>query len=138
MLEVKELILVKEQQKEGTLKAKLFSDGVIEFSFDDSIQTVEIEHLKLMQQFACELGNGKKMPLLFYMHDFLVTAPDAQKYATSEEGTKYTSKVVVIVDSFAKRLIMNFFMRINKPIVPTKAISEINEAHQWLTEDFDY
>ena len=123
--------ILKEIKKEH-LKAILFDNGVIEIVWDTSIKDIEVIHLKEMQQAVCELGEGNKMPLHFSMHEFLGIVPDATKYATSEDGVKYTLAITVLVDNLAKKLLFNFFMNVNKPRVPTKGFSNKEDAFLWL------
>lgn len=130
--DLKKTVLIKESLTPGILQAELYDNGIIEITWDASIETIEVLHLKEMQRLVEELGQGKKMPLLFKPHDFLHLSSEAGKYATSEEGTKYSLAIVVMVDNMAKSLLMNFFMKMNKPIVPTKSFSKKEEAIEWL------
>ncbi len=123
--------IIKQITKEH-LKANLFDNGVIEIVWDISIKEIEVIHLKEMQQTVCELGEGKKMSLHFSMHEFLGITPEARKYATSEEGVMYTLATTVLVDNLAKKMLFNFFMNVNKPIVPTKGFSNKEDAFLWL------
>ncbi|MBK7816759.1 MAG: hypothetical protein IPJ60_03850 [Sphingobacteriaceae bacterium] len=100
---------VKEVNVDGFLKAILYNTNVVEIIWDTSIREIEVTHLAKMQQAVFELGGGKKLPLFFTMHEFLGIAKDARKYATSEEGTKYTLATTVLVDDLAKKLLFNFF-----------------------------
>lgn len=116
------------------LKAVLYDNGIVEIVWDTSIKEIEVIHLKEMQETVCELGEGKKTPLHFSMHEFLGITPEATKHATSEEGTKYTLAITVLVDNLAKKLLFNFFMNVNKPKVPTKGFTKKEEAFVWLEE----
>jgi hypothetical protein len=91
------------------MKAILFNTGVIEIIWDTSILIIEVDHLKQMREVVFELGGGKKMPLYFSMHEFLTINDEARKYATSDEGVKYTLATTVLVDNLAKKMLMNFF-----------------------------
>lgn len=129
---VKDPEIIKEKIAEGYLKAILYDNGIIEIIWDPSIELIEVDHLSKMQQTVAELGGGKKMPLLFTPHDFLHLSKEGGKYATSEEGTRYSLAIAVVVDNLAKKLLMNFFLSINKPKVPTKGCSTKSDAFIWL------
>jgi hypothetical protein len=65
---------------------------------------------------------------------FLHLSKDGAKYATSVEGTKYSLAIAVISDNLAKKILVNFFLSINKPIVPTKGFSNQKDAFVWLSK----
>lgn len=126
--------IVKELVDEGNLTASLYSNGIIEINWETSLQVIDVVHLTKMQEAVCELGEGKKMPLLFMPHDFLHLSKEGAKYATSIEGTKYSLAIGVLSDNLAKKILMNFFLSINKPIVPTKGFSTREDAYTWLSK----
>ncbi|MBP7808447.1 MAG: hypothetical protein KA163_04085 [Bacteroidia bacterium] len=126
--------IVKEIVDEGYLTASLYSNGTIEIIWEPSLQIIDIVHLSKMQEAVCDLGDGKKMPLLFIPHDFLTVSKEGAKYAASEEGVKYTLAIAVLIDNLAKKILMNFFLSINKPIVPTKGFSNKKDACAWLNK----
>lgn len=129
-----EAVLIKRTDVPGFLTAELYNNGIIEITWDSSIENIEVKHLKEMQRIVSLLGKEKKMPLLFKPHDFLHLTNDAGKYATSAEGTKYSLAIAVMIDNVAKKLLMNFFVKMNKPIVPTKSFSNKEEAIIWLKD----
>lgn len=126
--------IVKEIVDDGYLTASLYSNGIIEIVWEPSLQIIDIIHLSKMQETVCELGGGKKMPLLFIPHDFLTVSKEGGKYAASEEGVKYTLAIAVLIDNLAKKILINFFMSINKPKVPTKGFSSKTDASVWLSK----
>lgn len=128
----KTLQTVKEITVEENLKAILYDNGIVEILWDESIDLVEVKHLQKMQEVVRELGNGKKMPLLFAPHDFVHINAEGQKFASSEEGVVYTAAVAVLMHNLAMRILMNFFMRTTKVKVPTKGFPNREAAISWL------
>ncbi len=126
--------IVNEIVDEGNLTASLYSNGIIEINWEPSLQTIDVIHLSKMQEAVCELGNGKKMPLLFIPHDFSNVSKEGGKFATSDQGVKYTSAIGVLIDNLAKKILMNFFLSINKPKVPTRGFSTKEDAYTWLSK----
>lgn len=125
-------VIVKEVLLEDFLKAILYQNGVIEIVWDKSIKEIDVIHLQKMQQAVFELGGGKKMPLYFTVPEFTGISSEARKYATTEEGTKYTLATTVLVDNPAKKLLLNFFMNVNKPRIPTKGFTKRDDCFSWL------
>lgn len=124
--------IIKEVVEEGYLRAVLYSTGVIQIFWDSSLETIDVAHLSKMQQVIGELGEGKKMPLLFMPHDFLHLSKEGGKYATSEEGTRFSQAIAVLVDNLAKRILLNFFLSFNKPKILTKGFTNKEDAFEWL------
>ncbi len=124
--------ILKQKVAEGYLTANLYDNGVIEILWDKTIETIEVDHLSKMQQTVAELSGGKRMPLLFTPHDFLHLSKEGGKFATSDDGTRYSLAIAVVVDNLAKKLLMNFFLSINKPKVPTKGCSTKADSFKWL------
>ena len=58
---------------------------------------------------------------------------EARTYLGSKEGCERVKHCAIVVNSSLGAMIVNFFMRINKPLVPTKLFSEKSAAHKWLT-----
>lgn len=124
--------IVKEIVEQGYLRAVLYSTDVIQIFWDSSLEMIDVVHLRKMQEIVGELSGGKKMPLLFMPHDFLHLSKEGGKYATSEEGTRFSAAIAVLVDNLAKRILLNFFLSFNKPKVLTKGFTSKEDAFEWL------
>lgn len=124
--------IIKEVAEDNYLQAVLYDTGIIEIIWDETIETIEILHLIKMKQAVFELGEGRKMPLLFTMHEFLNISADARKFAVSEECITYSLSIAVVIDSFAKKFLFNFFTKTNKPIIPTKGFTNKEDCFLWL------
>ena len=122
----------KELTVEYYFTAVRYNTGFIEILWDTSITEITVDHLKKSQIIVKELSGGKKMPLYFSTHDFLGISKEARKYATSPEGVVYTKATAVLVNNMAIKILMSFFMSMNKPIVPTKGFVTKEECFVWL------
>lgn len=125
-------LIVNEVFKENCLRAILYESGVIEINWDSEIEMIEIYHLQQMKQAVFELGGGKKMPLLFTMHEFLDISADARKYAVTEECVTYSLSIAVLIDSYAKKFLFNFFVKTTRPIIPTMGFTTREACIYWL------
>ncbi|UKN03736.1 hypothetical protein K6119_09555 [Paracrocinitomix mangrovi] len=116
----------------GFFKATLYENGIIHISWDKEINMIETKHLAKMQEVVCKLGDGEKMPLYFTTHAFLQVSEEAQSYATSQEGTRYSKAIAVLVEDLATKIDYNIFLKKNTPVVPTQAFGSMEEAFEWL------
>jgi len=129
---VKAELQITKKHTDDFLDAILYENGVIEIVWNTSIEAIEVIHLTQMRQAICELGNGNKMPIFFTAHDFLQLSKDGAAYAASEQGVSYTLANAVLIDSLAKKIIFNFFLKFNKPLAPTKGFRTREDAFEWL------
>ncbi|MCB9187783.1 MAG: hypothetical protein H6599_00740 [Flavobacteriales bacterium] len=118
------------------LTAKLLDKGIVEIIWHEDVLEVEPEHLIEMQNTVKEIGGGRKMPLLFDPKHVIATSKSGRAYATSEEGVQYSKAIAVVNENLAQVLMMNFFMRVSTPVVPTKGFKTRESAIKWLTENF--
>jgi hypothetical protein len=57
---------------------------------------------------------------------------EARLFFAGEETAKVESAAALIIDSLLSRAIGNFFMGLNKPIIPTRLFTSEAEALAWL------
>jgi len=57
---------------------------------------------------------------------------EARRYFAGEETAKVESAAALLIESPLSKAIGNFFMGLNKPIVPTRLFTSEAEALAWL------
>jgi hypothetical protein len=93
---------------------------------------LETEHMKMLLERAIEMAGGEKYYALIDTSDSGDSSPEARTYYAECEFTKYRYADAYVVDSLATRLLVNFYMKFNKPKVKSKMFGTISEAKQWL------
>lgn len=78
------------------------------------------------------IGAGRKYPVLIDAGEFVTVDPDVRVFAASEEGNLYTIADAIAYHSFAQKLLANFYVTHNKPLVPTRTFSDMAAAVHWL------
>ncbi len=74
----------------------------------------------------------KKFPLLVDARDVKTMAKEARKhFSTNGRETKITC-MAIMVRSPLSRVVGNFFMGLNKPIVPARLFDDEQDAVDWL------
>ena len=112
----------------------LNSNHVIEVKWEASIGEIQKEHLTSLTSILEELGNKKKMLVYIDTYNFMAITPEARAYAATNEASQFTLANAVLVDSLPKKILFNFYMKINKPVVQTKGFSAKESAMNWLKE----
>lgn len=116
----------------------LYFDNYAVFMRRDRIIQVHIK-----DDFACEvedsqnilnciekLSKGKKYPLLVIYSDFNTFSKEATALVAKHKLTK--ADALVINNNFALKLLGKFFLRVNKPIRPTRIFDDVDSALGWL------
>ena len=111
----------------------LREDGIIHMKFK-SDYLVEIKDLKDIVEAVGELGNGKKFLNLIEGGLYTNISVEARKYSICDENNIYTIADAFLVKSLAQRLMANFYIRFDKPKLPTRFFDSKEEAEEWLKE----
>jgi hypothetical protein len=112
----------------------LGEDGVVRFrskpggahNLDDAHENIEAMR-KLVQV-------GTRRPSVVDFAGIHSMTRDARAFYAGPESAQLMTAVGILVDSFLSRAMGNFFMGINKPLMPTRLFSSEAEALAWLLE----
>lgn len=126
------LSIIDEKYLKNCFSVKLMSNGIIIVDFTESLREITKEHLVKLNHCIKVLGSGKKMPVYTSTYNFMNISSEARVYAASAEGQRYTIANAVLIDNLAKSILFNFYLKMNQPVVPTKAFKTEEEALIWL------
>lgn len=70
--------------------------------------------------------------LMISMANVKHVTKEAREFLASEEGCRNVQCCAIIISSEVTKIIANFFIRINKPLVPTSTFTSEDKARQWL------
>ena len=123
---------ISKKEMDKAFNVKLNSDNIIEVEWNPNIDEIKKEQLVLLTSIIKDLGHEKKMLVYIDTCNFMSITPEARAYAATKEASEFTQANAVLADALSKKLLFNFFVKINKPIVPTKGFSSKEEAFNWL------
>lgn len=98
-------------------------------------EIVDLEAAKSAVNFRLKNFGHKEFPLLIYSNKIKHLTKEARDYLASKEGCQKIKSCAIITNSIVTRVIANFFLQINKPIVPTKLFTDEKNAIKWLTKN---
>ena len=79
------------------------------------------------------LLGGRKFPVLIDMRLMSEVSEEARKYSATKETTElYLAMAILSGKSLPAKLIGNFFIKFNKPPIPTKLFKSEAKALTWL------
>ena len=87
-----------------------------------------IENTQVVSSFY----TGKKFPILIDARGIKSMTREARNHFSTNGRDSKTNSFGIIVKSPISRVVGNFFMGINKPLVPTKLFENEEKAIEWL------
>lgn len=114
-------------------KAKIYlANGIMYAHYKTHKITKEIARTYF---FKCvSIQNGIKMPAFVDITNIKVLEKEARAFYASDELAEYSKGIALYTNSTFSKLIANFFMQIDKPVVPTKMFTDKTKALDWLRE----
>ncbi len=115
----------------GYAKIFLPETGIIEVFFGDNA-VIDFKECKEINDLIGEYCNYTKALVLMVTGEETVVEAGSREFSASPEGMQYTIADAIVFKSMAQRLIVNFYLKFNKPPMPSKAFTNVEEAREWL------
>jgi hypothetical protein len=109
----------------------LRQDGILHVHIKQGAHMTMSEALQTFKAMKV-IGGGKKYPVLIDAGEFATIDPDVRVFAAGPEGNIYTIADAIAYYSLAQKLIANFYVSHNAPVVPTLTFSDKDKAIHWL------
>ena len=107
------------------------ADGIVQVDFADEILLDVTECKELISNYSAVLVS-KKVPILHVLGKYMNFTKEAREYGASEEGLKFSLAEAFVLNSLAHKILANFYIKFNKPKVPTQFFKTKEEATVWL------
>ncbi len=114
-------------------RISLLEGHIIRLFFKDKGEitpTVQDENLVIFR----ELANHKICALLIESGEGVISTPEARKYSAAIEAESPFCAFGMVTRNLAYRMIVNFYLRVQKPAIPFRVFGTRHEALQWLTQ----
>lgn len=109
----------------------LEEDGIVRVKWGAHVRIGLAEAREAMHAISVVCG-GKATPAFVDMTEITAIDREARLYFAGEETAKVESAAALLVGSPLTRAIGNFFMGLNKPLIPTRLFTSEAEALAWL------
>lgn len=119
----------------STLKNELVSMELVNQILIGEIKSelVDLEVAKSAVKFRLEKFGDKFYPFLINIKTVKHVTKEAREYLASKDGCEKVSASAILINSAIASMVGNFFIKINKPLVPTKLFTDKTLAIQWLS-----
>lgn len=127
-------MLVSERQKVVDLEfvtIERLDSGIIRSYYKYDV-TLDIDKSKEVHEVVGKLTEGKASPQLFIACFGMDVTKETREWGACEESNKYTLASAIVCNSMAHRILGNFFIKVQKPVRPTRMFSNEEAATEWL------
>ena len=111
---------------------RVITHGIIENIINDYC-TLERENVLEIKEVNKKLSKGKPYAVLVDSGMYTTISTEARELLASKEFAEITIAKALLVRSLGHRIVGQFYIRINKPFIPTKIFSDREEAIKWLS-----
>lgn len=129
-------IVIKKEETDAAY-ISMCSDGIIRVLFKRNKEIGPPALKDLFEKFN-ELVKGERYPFIYFAEDGSVTFT-TEGNAYSKQNQHMFPKIcsAFVTKSLAQRLIANFYLKINKPVNPSKLFKSQDEAENWCSQQLD-
>lgn len=97
---------------------------------DNSI--LEVEDLQEIKKINTELTKNIKYGVISDTGNYTSVSNEAREYMATKGMEKNRIATAYIINSLSQRLLLSFFLKVNKPKVPSKSFSNMKSARTWM------
>jgi len=110
----------------------LGEDGILREEFTHGAE-VTLDDMMSIDQVQGSFAQKGKVFVLADVSFVKSATKEARDFAASEAMARTTGALALLIDSPVSKVLVNFFIRLNKPLFPTKLFISEGEAIKWLT-----
>jgi hypothetical protein len=92
---------------------------------------VQTKDIQAMLHIHGELTNGKRCPCVMVLGEYANVSADGRKFLATEDAVQFSSCEAFVVKSLAQKILGNFYLKIDKPNIPSKLFNNFEEAYAW-------
>lgn len=117
--------------KHPNITIKLLKEGIMHIHLNANSEITLNDAVEVVEAIG-EISKGKKLPVLIDAGEYCVIDKEVRLFCASEGGCLYSSAEAIAYGNISQKLMSNFYMNFNRPVVPTKSFSDKKDAIQWL------
>lgn len=79
-------------------------------------------------------NGGGRFYNIYEFESFAEMDPEVREWSANTSGNNYTFVDAIVISNFAQKLIADFYLKFNKPPMPTKIFKSKEKALEWILE----
>ncbi len=108
-------------------------DGIIRASYIDNVEET-LEDAKRNVQALYDLSEGKLYPALLAYSRVKSQTRECRQYYAGPATAKVLKAAAILTTSPLSKILANFFLGINRPLIPTRLFTSEREGLSWLSD----
>lgn len=113
-----------------------FENGIVHIVYKPGC-VLNINNIKPIVEDRIKVSNGRISPILIDLRNVVTSDNAARSYLATPEAERYLNAGAMLITNEIQRLLMNLYLRIDKPNLPAKVFTNKEKALEWL-EQFKY
>lgn len=106
-------------------------DGIIEIDCSDNHEYSVEEIKENLHSIAKLIGSGKAL-VLNCAKPFTTASKEVRDFVAAAPHQNFIKAEAFVIHNLGQSMLGNFYMKVNKPIVPSKFFKNKREAENWL------
>jgi hypothetical protein len=115
------------------IKMILYTNGIMNVIFKEHT-FVELKDVEEVVSWVDSLGRDRKYVNLMEAGSNSHIDAEVRAFSASKNQNKHTIADGIVMTGLGHKLLSNFYLRVNKPVKPTKFFVNREKAIQWLLE----
>jgi hypothetical protein len=127
---------MKERYVENEFMEVWFEEGIVFAVFKPNTH-LTLEGAKKGVSDRIKVSNGIKAPAFIDVRGLVSAELPAHRYMASREAVEYTSAGAFLMSGMISKMLMQLFIGVFKPLIPTQPFTDKEKAVRWL-EKYKY
>ena len=77
-------------------------------------------------------NGGGRFYNIYEFESFAEMDPEVREWSANTSGNHYTYVDAIVISNFAQKLVADFYLKFNKPPMPTKIFKSREKALEWI------
>lgn len=127
---------MKERYLENDYAEIWFENGVVHIVYKPGC-VLNINNIKPIVEDRIKVSNEKVSPILIDLRNVVSSDNGTRSYLATPYAEKYLNAGAMLINNEIQRLLMNLYLKIDKPNLPARVFTNREKALAWL-EQFKY
>jgi hypothetical protein len=124
-------VIDKMETEEGTVI--VYDSGILISTIKEGAY-LDVPYLLKGKERLLNLGLGQRFYALSEGIGFFRISKEARRLSATREYSEHLAATAVMINHMSTKLILDLYLKIDKPVTPTKAFMDRNLALKWLWE----
>lgn len=119
----------------GSSIFRLYENGIYHMTVKKN-EKVTMDFVQKGYDFLDEYGGGPFYNI-YEFDSFSDVDPEVREWAASPANNSYTYIDAIVISNFPQKILADFYIKINKPVKPTRIFYSLEKAFDWVLSEID-